>query len=232
MKIEVLFPEFCNLFGDMSNMKYLQQCLPQAEFLYTPFTKEPYFVTETPDLIYLGPMTERTQEKVIQKFRPYAARIRQLIESDVCFLFTGNAMEVLGDIIENEDGSRIDGLKILKLSAKRDMMHRHNSTFLGTWQGMEIMGFKSQFTMAYTQPDYYPLFQVVKGVGMNKKQKTEGIRYHNFFGTYLLGPILILNPGFTKALLQAMGASEAPLAFETEAMEAYRCRLQDFHHKT
>jgi len=24
MKIEILFPERCNLFGDMSNMKYLQ----------------------------------------------------------------------------------------------------------------------------------------------------------------------------------------------------------------
>ena len=35
MKIEILFPERCNLFGDMSNMKYLQQCLPEAEFIRT-----------------------------------------------------------------------------------------------------------------------------------------------------------------------------------------------------
>ena len=28
---------------------------------------------------------------------------------------------------------------------KRDMMHRHNSTFLGKFQGLPVMGFKSQF---------------------------------------------------------------------------------------
>ena len=27
MKIEILFPEFCNLFGDISNMKYLKKVL-------------------------------------------------------------------------------------------------------------------------------------------------------------------------------------------------------------
>ena len=37
MKIEILFPEFCNLFGDMSNMRYLKKCLPCAEFIETPF---------------------------------------------------------------------------------------------------------------------------------------------------------------------------------------------------
>ena len=27
MKIEILFPEICNLFGDMGNMKYLKRIL-------------------------------------------------------------------------------------------------------------------------------------------------------------------------------------------------------------
>ena len=31
MKIEVLFPEFCNLFGDAYNMVYLEKTLPEAE---------------------------------------------------------------------------------------------------------------------------------------------------------------------------------------------------------
>ena len=31
MKIEILFPEFCNLFGDISNMKYLKKCLASKE---------------------------------------------------------------------------------------------------------------------------------------------------------------------------------------------------------
>ena len=35
MKIEVLFPEFCNLFGDAYNMVYLEKTLPEAEFIRT-----------------------------------------------------------------------------------------------------------------------------------------------------------------------------------------------------
>ena len=31
-RIEVLFPEFCSLFADSSNVRYLERCLPDAEF--------------------------------------------------------------------------------------------------------------------------------------------------------------------------------------------------------
>ena len=40
MKIEVLFPEFCNLFGDAYNMVYLEKTLPEAEFIRTKFRKD------------------------------------------------------------------------------------------------------------------------------------------------------------------------------------------------
>lgn len=232
MTIEILFPEFCNLFGDLSNMRYLQKCLPQAAFVETPLEGEPLFAAETVNLIYLGPMTERTQEMVVKKLTPYRDRLQSLIESGTAFLFTGNALEVLGRYMENEDGSRIDGLGLLPLHAKRDLMHRHNSTFLGTFEGEEMMGFKSQFTMAYPDGELSGLFQVEKGVGLNKKCPFEGVRNNHFFGTYLLGPVLILNPGFTRHLLTSMGADSAGLAFEQDVRAAYEKRLKDFHEKT
>ena len=54
MKIEILFPEICNLFGDMGNMKYLKKCLPNAEFISTAFGDKPLFASEKPNLIYLA----------------------------------------------------------------------------------------------------------------------------------------------------------------------------------
>ena len=59
----------------------------------------------------------------------------------------------------------------------------------------------------------------------------EGIRLHNFFGTYLVGPILVMNPPFTKYLLRLLGAGDVPLAFEKENMEAYAQRKKDFAEK-
>lgn len=232
MKIEILFPEYCSLFGDMSNMGYLKQCLPHGEFFETALDGEPRFLTEPMDLVYLGPMTERGQERVIEKLMPYKERIRALIQEGRVFLFTGNAVEVLGTSIEKEDGGKIHCLGLYPLTAKRDMMHRHNSTFLGKFQGQEVMGFKSQFTMAWCADESLALFQVEKGVGLNKKCKFEGVRQKNFFGTYLLGPLLIDNPPFTRYLLQCMGVQEPKLAFEAAAQSAYDARLKDFKEKT
>ena len=106
-RIEVLFPEFCSLFADSSNVRYLERCLPDAEFVYTSYMDEPLFVTEKPDLIYMGAMTESAQEKIIKKLMPYKERIAQLISEDVPMLFTNNAVEIFGQYIENEDGTFI-----------------------------------------------------------------------------------------------------------------------------
>jgi len=228
MKIEILFPEFCNLFGDAYNMVYLQKTLPEAEFIRTAIGDDVRFTEEKIDLVYMGPMSERVQELIIKKFKPIREKIMKAVESGTVFLFTGNALEIFGDYIENEDGSRVEALGIYRLWAKRDMMHRHNSAFEGTFEGETVMGFKTQFTMAYTPDDSLALFKKTRGVGLNPKADFEGIRFHNFFGTYLVAPILVANPPFTKYLLKLMGAENTELAFEAETVVAYEQRKKDF----
>lgn len=230
MKVEILFPEFCNLYGDLKNADYLKRCLPEADFIETALHDDPAFLTEDIRLLYMGPMTEHTQEKIIEKFRPHTERIRQLMESGAVFLFTGNAFEIMGQYIENEDGSRIEALGIFDFYVKRDMMHRHNSSFMGNFEDMVLLGFKTQFTMCYPTGNEHPFIQVKKGVGLNRSCKYEGIHYRNFFGTYLIGPILIMNPAFTEKLFTIIG--EGHLAFEKEVKAAYEKRLQDFINKT
>ena len=189
------------------------------------------FTEEKMNLVYMGPMTERMQEQVIRKLMPLKEKIQKAIDDGTVFLFTGNALEIFGDYIENEDGSRVECLGLYRLYAKRDMMHRHNSDFEGEFDGNVIMGFKTQFTMAYTPDESHGLFVKNKGVGLNIKAKYEGIRVNNFFGTYLVGPILVLNPPFTKYILNLMGAGDVKLAFEAENMEAYEQRKKDFAEK-
>lgn len=228
LKIEILFPEFCNLYGDISNMKYLKKCLPNANFIETAFDEEPSFVKEKVNFIYLGPMTENMQEKVITKLKPYKERIEELIEENVIFLITGNAIEIFGKYIENEDGSKIEALGIFDIYAKRDMLHRHNSIFIGKWESIDIVGFKSQFTFAYGNNEENYFAKVEKGIGLNKESKLEGIMKNNFIGTYLIGPILILNPLFTEKLLEKMGVNKENLAFAEDVKAAYNQRLEEF----
>lgn len=228
LRIEILFPEFCNLYGDISNMKYLKKCLPNANFIETAFDEEPSFVKEKVNFIYLGPMTENMQEKVITKLKPYKERIEELIEENVIFLITGNAIEIFGKYIENEDGSKIEALGIFDIYAKRDMLHRHNSIFIGKWESIDIVGFKSQFTFAYGNNEENYFAKVEKGIGLNKESKLEGIMKNNFIGTYLIGPILILNPLFTEKLLEKMGVNKENLEYAEDVKAAYNQRLEEF----
>ena len=179
----------------------------------------------------MGAMTESAQEKIIKKLMPYKERIAQLISEDVPMLFTNNAVEIFGQYIENEDGSKIEALNLYPIYAKRDMMHRfHDDGQDGQnlHDDIQIVGFKTQFTMAYGDTDKYPFIHVDKGTGMNKETVNEGIRDHNFFATYLVGPFLVLNPLFTKYLLNDVMKLDATLAFEPVIMEAYERRLKEF----
>lgn len=233
-KIEVLYPETCNLFGDMFNIKLLEQSINDVEIINTNFTDEPAFVTQNVDMIYLAPMTERTQEEVIKKLEPYKARLEELINKNTVMLFTGNAFEILGKYIENEDGTKVQGLGIMDLYSKRDMMHRYSKMYLGEMEiekgkKIKILGFKAQFSMTYGDNQEYYAFNTIRGDGINKESKFEGIRLNNCFGTYILGPILVNNPFFAKYILRLLNVKDT-IAFEDIAIENYQRRLEEFEN--
>lgn len=228
MVIEILFQEVCGLYGDSQNATYLQACLPEAEFVFTKLTDEPYFVNNTPAMIYIGCMSESTQIRVIEKLRPYADRINSLIENGTVFLATGNAGEVFCkeiDYVTTEQ--KIAGLGIFDLTAKTDLFKRHNSAFLGAMGNLKVTGFKSQFSHLYGDNSEYAFATCQHGCGINPKSKLEGMRKNNMICTQLLGPILPLNPLFTEYLMGLIGV-DTPAAYKEEAMAAYERRLAEF----
>lgn len=227
MKIEVLFPEICNLYGDLANIKYLKRASKDIEVINTHLTDEPYFKDKKPDLIYMGTMTENSQEIVIEKLKEYKDRINELINEGVHFLITGNALEIFGKSIIDEDGKEIKCLNIYDTVAKRDMMHRFNSLYVGEFKDIKIVGYKSQFTHSYGENKNY-FMKTLRSVGLNPKTDKEGIKINNFYATYIIGPILLLNPIFAKYLLDSIGLKNYKLAYEEEAIEAYNSRLHDY----
>ena len=71
MKVEVLFPEICNLYGELENIKYLKKSCPHIEVIETAINDRPLLVSETPDLIYMGTMTESSQQLAIRQLSGY-----------------------------------------------------------------------------------------------------------------------------------------------------------------
>lgn len=228
MTIEVLYPEFGNLYGDMANIRYLQACAPDASFLFTDIRSVPHFVNEAVDMIYLGSMPERKQEIAVQKLLPYQAKLKELIEDGTVILATGNATELFGQYILDtaaDAGRKTPMLGLFPYYADRKIQEiRHNSMFLGDFGDIKMVGCRAQFSFIRGTLEH-PFMTVRGGCGNSPEDKTEGIHYKNFFATYLLGPLLVLNPQFTKYLLRLLEHDDA-LAFEQQAMDAYRFRLE------
>ncbi len=228
MKIEVLYPEICCLFGDKANMRYFEMCLPEAEFIRTPVSEMPRFLTEDVDMVYFGSCSESNQERILSRLKGHEDRINALIEKGVVFLMTGNTFEIMGKYIQKPDGEKIEGLGLFDFHAERTIPKRYNSLFLGAFGEMEIVGYTSRFSHCYNIPEKDNFLKVTKGYGSTVDYKTEGIRRNNLFGTYLLGPFLIQNPLFTAFLMKKLGVENPELAFKDDILKAYDVRLNEF----
>lgn len=110
------------------------------------------------------------------------------------------------------------------------MKDRYNSRVIANYEDIELIGFKSQFTMMYGDNSKNYFVEVLSGIGLNPSTKYEGIRKNNFIGTYILGPILILNPLFTEKLLKMIGIENPEIALKEETLMAYETRLKEFKH--
>lgn len=226
--IEVLFPEYGNQAGDNGNVMYLRACLPNATFVETSHGDVPYFADARPDLIVMCGMTERQQETVIERLRPYRDRLAQLVDEGVHMLFTGNAPEVLTRAIEDARGTRVEGLGLIDAVVKRDTSARYLSVQVGSFEPapgaapLEVVGFKIQFTQVEGDNSGSFFIEDSVGWGLSEQSKLEGFRLNNLIATWIIGPLLPLNPDLTAWLIgQISGSDEVQLAFEPEARAAY-----------
>lgn len=228
MTVEILFNEVCNLFGDGQNAAYLQATLPEAEFIFTPLTQTPYFVDNTPDMIYIGSMSEATQRRVIQTLLPHKERLNTLIENGTPILATGNAGEIFCKKISyvTED-LYTDGLGIFDMTVKTDLFDRYNGKLLGEFLDIKIVGFRSQFSFIYGDNNKNHFVKCIRGKGINRDSELEGLRKNNLICTQILGPILPLNPLFCEYFIELTG-TKATAAYREAAMNAYEQRVKEF----
>ena len=231
MKVEILFPEVCNLYGDLQNVYYLRSCCPELEIVETDLHSKPRFLTEDVALVYMGSTTEQGLALAADALRPYTAEMAAKLDVGQLMLLTGNAPDVFSDAMDGDSADSIKGLGLLPCRARYQMMKRHNSFFLGTFEDMDIVGFKSLFGHSYDAPERDGWFRAVRGVGRNPDTALEGYRRGGLMATYLIGPLLILNPPLCKWLLRQMGAPSDALAFEEAAMASYEKRVAEFRQE-
>lgn len=229
MRIEILYPELCCLYGDKGNTLFLQKCLPGAEFIYTQLNDKPVFLQDSVDLCCMYSMSEQSQERILERLLQWKAEIKASVEAEkTMFLLLGNAMELFGQYIQREDGSQVDGLQVFDTYSKRHAPKRFNTLIQALFEGMTLLGYTSRFSDTYGITEAQALCEVEIGTGVNPDTKLEGIRQGKVIATYLLGPLLVSNPDFSKWLLKQLGVETPVLPYEDALYQAYETRRKEF----
>ena len=229
MIIEVLYPEYNNLYGDRGNSEYLKKKLELAgydvEVIETSLYNEPAFVNNHVDFLLVSPCQEKHQLVEIEELKKYADAIKQRIENGGIILATGNAFELFGSYIENDKGEKIECLDLYPYYAKQFSKLRYNDCSVGEFDGMKLVGFKNLLSHSYGE-NTKPFLNMKKGCGMNPDSKIEGVHDNNLFATYHTGPILPLNPQFTDYLIKIADGNYVGVSLEFEK-QAYESRLKE-----
>ena len=202
IKIAHLYYDLMNLYGENGNIKCLEKYLTKqnikVEVSY--LTKDDKINFNNYDVFYIGSGNNDSFKIALEDLKKYKDKINNIM-NDKFFIVTGNALNLFGNKYINKN-EIIECLNILNFSSKES-----KKRFVGeqlyktTLISEEIIGFENRSSMLIDNKENY-LFESINGFGNDKSTKFEGVRHKNFYGTYLLGPLLIRNPYFTNYLVK------------------------------
>jgi CobQ-like glutamine amidotransferase family enzyme len=193
-----------NLYGDIGNVlilcHHLKKCGVNV-ILEKKSLKEKIIFFEY-DFIYIGSGTERNQKIALHDLKNYKEEILKTIERGTPFLATGNSFEIFGSKIHSASGEIFDGLSILKFDTieHNDKRIAENGIYETEFCRKPLVGFINKCSEIRDIDNH--LFKVKVGPGDFPNSSFEGVRHFNFFGTHLIGPILVRNPYFLEKFME------------------------------
>lgn len=224
IKILHLYYDIMNMYGESANVRALMHALDKEDVIYKVDFKSLHDDIKIMDydFIYIGTGLDESYPIVLEDLKRYKEDLSKYIDANKFILVTGNALDLFSD------------LKILKFkSVKEDFRIIGEQVYTTDLIKNYVIGFQNRDTVIkeYSETS---LFKVTTGTGFAPNNKNEGIRKNNFYGTYLLGPLLIRNPYlleyFTKNLLKSKNIKYKVMSHDT-AYQAYDTYLKNFVNK-
>lgn len=224
IKILHLYYDIMNMYGESANIRALEHALDKEEVKYKIDFKSLHDDIKIMDydFIYIGTGLDESYSLVLEDLKKYKEDLIKYIDANKFILVTGNALDLFSD------------LKILNFkSVKEDFRIIGEQVYTTDLIKNYVIGFQNRNTVIKEYSET-PLFKVTTGTGFAPNNKNEGIRKNNFYGTYLLGPLLIRNPYlleyFTKNLLKIKNLKYKTMTHDT-AYQAYEAYLKNFVNK-
>ncbi len=211
LKIGYLYYDLLNLYGENGNIKALKNLLESMDI-----KTEIHFITigdkinfDKFDFVYIGAGTEENLEIALKDLLKYKDELKKYIDNNKFFLATGNSIDLFGKYITEKDNKKIKCLNLFNYRVKReDFRMIDEAIFKCDFIDKPLIGFQNQYSVM--QENKNPMFKVIKGIGSFPKSPKEGVHYKNFYGSYLVGPILVRNPHFLEYLVKEIVLSKDP----------------------
>lgn len=228
IKILHLFPRLLSLYGEYGNVAILRKTLEDAGCAVTVDSYENGELNlDGYDFVYVGAGTEDNLLEAVRRLMPYKQAISQSIGDGKLWLATGNAMTLFGVCVKRCEAAS----EALGCFAYTTSIH-DNKRYLGDVLTIEafggaFVGFVN--TSCVYQGITAPLLTLRLGtkLGNDKTSAESGIRVGNFYGTELIGPVLVKNPHFLGHICRELTGEEISVDKNSYAQKAYDVALAE-----
>ena len=191
-----LYYDILNLYGASGDIKaikyYLEKQNIKVNIKFITLNDE--INLDNIDILYIGGGTENNQDLVLKHIKKYRKEIEKYILDNKLVIATNNSIELFGKTIDKEKA-----LDIFNFNSERVPFRIVDEAYF-KFQNIDIIGFQNQGSVIKDIKENN-LFEVIKGTGSFPKSKYEGYHEKNFYGTYLIGPILARNPKLLSYLM-------------------------------
>lgn len=195
-----LYYDILNLYGESGNIKAIKSYLEKQDIKVNIkfITLNDKIDLTNIDLLYVGCGTSNNQLMILKHINKYKKEIKEFINNNKFVIATGNSIELFGKTIDNNKALGIFNYN----SIKTDFRIVDEALFKCNLIKSNVIGFQNQGSVIKDIDNN--LFEVIKGTGSYPKSKYEGYTYNNFYGTYLIGPILVRNPELLTYLMNKL----------------------------
>lgn len=202
LQIGWMYPDLLNLHGERGSVLALQSVAAKmginAQIKRIEDFDDPIDF-ENLDMMLFLPGEIAVIEKLIPALNKQKDGLDAYLERGGNILAIGTSGLMFGKEITREDGSVINGLGYLDMTAtERRYVYGNDLHVLLNDTKQTLIG--SQIQMADVKANA-PIGQVLYGMG-NCSDGSEGCRYKNLIYTNCLGPLFVKNPWFAESLLK------------------------------
>lgn len=182
IRVAHLYYDLMNLYGEIGNLKVIEYQLKKQKInvIIDKLSLNDKIEFEKYDLIYMGSGTKKSTLLVLEDLKKYKQQVKEYIENNKFMLVTGNSINVFSKKIGDTEALNIFDFNI----------SYSNARLVGDVILDNIIGFQNRDTLIENNNN--PIFN----------NSEIGIHYKNFYGTYIIGPLLIRNPNFSQKFIK------------------------------